>query len=980
MNAVSRERTCGRRAVRRRWRESLALLLAALVAACPGARARERVERRYDQSSGLAVATVFGLAQDAEGFIWIGTAGGLVRFDGAQMRPWAKEVINRGVFHLLAGPGGEVLAVEGGGTLYRVTAGGVEALPGPGGAPFIEARDAAFDGAGRLWVVSGGGALHSRGADGAWQPYTPAGDFAGERVRRVRPASDEQIYILTEKAVWRARAAESPRRIFEVWRPMDVVERPAGSLFVLAWPKEGEVIELRRDGSAAKRVALRARPIDLALRGRVVWASFDRYLVALRGDEPPEVIGPEDDLPSGGPLLVDHEGSLWLGTFSGLIQYPEPETIIWGEKDGLPGAHTRGLAETEEGIWVVTWQGLGRLVRERNAWRARDEQVKAFLPCVDNRGALIAHSASNVLFERRGGRFVARASLPAGTGIDSCAQASDGAVLLATYRGIFRAQADGRPASTVASPPGEGGRSAGVFRLFEDRERRLWAATSDGRVCQADAPALFSGQPALWSCQAIEDSPDMFDIVQLPGGRLWMSTNRAGVWRYREGRWEPIPASRALASQIVFGLTLSPAGGVWVVGHGTTVRVVERADTAEGWEVVEVLSPWQGLPGSGGGDLIEGADGHLWLATSSGVVAVPPDARRAEAAPPRVRLAEVVLNGRSMEAGDEVTELPHGSQVELHFAALSFRDRRRLRYQYRLRADAPWTDSRESAPVLRFVDLRAGTYRAEVRASLDGVNWTPEPARLSFEVLSPWYLRPWALALLALLAAGALYAAYRVRVSVFLRLERQRAQIALDLHDEMGSGLGSIGILSNLAAEDTLDGARRRDLARKIAETAGEMGNTLTEIVWTLRPGETTLKALAYHLAERAGRLFPGGETTFATDFPPRWPRVELSLNARRNLLLIASEALHNAARHARARHVRLGLAPAGRGRRWRLWIADDGCGFKPDGEAATGSGMGLTSMRRRAEEIGAEFSLTTDGGTQVSVVFDPRAESLRVK
>jgi signal transduction histidine kinase len=197
----------------------------------------------------------------------------------------------------------------------------------------------------------------------------------------------------------------------------------------------------------------------------------------------------------------------------------------------------------------------------------------------------------------------------------------------------------------------------------------------------------------------------------------------------------------------------------------------------------------------------------------------------------------------------------------------------------------------------------------------------------------------------------------------------------------MGSGLGSIGILSGLAAQDNLEGVRRKDLAEKIAATAGELGNSLTEIVWALKPGAATLEGLAYHVSERAGRLFPSDETAFTTNFPDRWPRVELSLAVRRNLLLIASEALHNAARHSHAKQVTLGIG-ALRGKQWHLWVTDDGCGVANNNSGSFGSGMGLQSMRQRAEEISAEISWSTNNGqgTTVSVVFDPRAEDRRLE
>jgi signal transduction histidine kinase len=195
----------------------------------------------------------------------------------------------------------------------------------------------------------------------------------------------------------------------------------------------------------------------------------------------------------------------------------------------------------------------------------------------------------------------------------------------------------------------------------------------------------------------------------------------------------------------------------------------------------------------------------------------------------------------------------------------------------------------------------------------------------------------------------------------------------------MGSGLGSIGILSSLAAGNNMNPLEHQELARKIAQTAGELGTNLTEIVWALKPGTPTLEALAYHLAERGGRLFPGSGVEFTTQFPVIWPSVELSLAVRRNVLLIASEAMHNAARHAQANKIVLGLEPSV-GRRWRLWLDDDGRGLSNGKSNENGSGMGLANIRRRAAEIGALLSIEpkTGKGTSLSLIFNPRADSLR--
>ncbi|HEV8589954.1 MAG TPA: two-component regulator propeller domain-containing protein [Pyrinomonadaceae bacterium] len=954
----------------------VALMAAVLFVSCSAARAVSRVQHSFDATNGLTVPTVFSLAQDGHGFIWIGTAGGLVRFDGVEMRRWAKETISRDISVLAVSASGEIVFGAYAGDLYRVTNDGVEILPCPDSKALASVRDAMFDAAQGLWVVSTDGALRVRDKGNTWHLFDSSTAFPGERVRQVRPASGNQVFVITDKAVWRAAIDQAPQKVVDVQRAVDVVKHSDGSIFVLVWGTRGEVIQHLPSGQSRIRASLAARPIDLTVRGDTVWASFDRFLISLRGEDPPDIIGPDQDLPSGGPLLVDHESSLWLGTLNGLLQYPEPETKIWTQADGLSTSHTRNLALAADGVWVGTWGWLGFIDNDGHA--RSENRIGGRVPCIDSRGFVWASSEDRNLVTNENGSFTTRTSQEV-AGLHMCAQSHDGSLWLATNSGLFRARENDQRLEKLASPAGENGTPESVIAVLEDRERRLWITTSAGSICSATIGTIDAVNTGAWACQVIATYTHIFGLIQMPSGDIWAATSRAGLWRFHRGGWEPHPASQGLASPSVFSLRESAAGGVWVLGNGISMRVVERTDLAEGWQVLERLSSWHGLPGEGASDLVEAPDGTLWLATAEGVIRVPKSARGTEHEAPRVRLVEARING-SVAPTNAGQELPNGSQAELHFAALSYRDRGRLQFQYRLKPDAAWIDWRDNSGVLRFVDLGAGEYRAEVRASLDGKNWSAVPARLSFQVLKPWYLQTWALVLFMLIIASILYLIYRTRIAVLIRLERQRAQIARDLHDEMGSGLGSIGILSGVAAENNLNAAEHQELSRKIAQTASELGTTLTEIVWALKPGTETLEALAYYLAERGGRLFPGTNPTFKTEFPARWPHVNLSLAVRRNILLIASEALHNAARHADARNVTLGIEPSDG--KWRLWLKDDGRGLSEASVTSNGSGIGLDSMRRRAEEIGAQISWTSNNGvgTLLSIAFDPGAEDRRFR
>jgi signal transduction histidine kinase len=239
-------------------------------------------------------------------------------------------------------------------------------------------------------------------------------------------------------------------------------------------------------------------------------------------------------------------------------------------------------------------------------------------------------------------------------------------------------------------------------------------------------------------------------------------------------------------------------------------------------------------------------------------------------------------------------------------------------------------------------------------------------------VLKPWYLQaPFFAAVFGSLAF-ALALAYRVRVRSLLKLERQRTRIAMDLHDEVGSGLGTISVLAGLVAQKDLPPERRSEFASRIAAVSRELSQALGDIVWSLRPGSGTLSAAWTQIVDRARPLFASGAPRLAIEAPDALPDLPLSVVARRSLFLIAVEALHNAARHSGATEVTLGLARDGSD--WLLSVADDGRGIaaaSPSGRR----GLGLDGMRARAADMNATIRWDQDAGTRVTVRFRPEAE-----
>ncbi|HEX7050804.1 MAG TPA: ATP-binding protein [Longimicrobiales bacterium] len=931
----------------------------------PAVGAQDRLVRRFAADQGLAVPPVWALAQDAVGFLWIATQGGIYRYDGVEFRQWAPERIDGAAMALATtGDGRIVVQVEDGG-IFEITADGAVPLPPPPGGWSPQVRTVAFDDQARLWTVGADSIPVVREA-GVWTAI-PRERLGGEGARKVRPAADGGMLVLTDAGLWHIAAPDSaPRKRFDTTLA-DAVSLADGRLIVLTIfggvfeLVSGEVHEL---ASRAAGEIPGGRPIALAERNGTIWVALDRSLVAIRPGQAPEVVGRGDGIESGGPLLVDREGSLWLGSFSALFQYPEPETVLWTDRHGLPGPHVRYVARSGDVLWVTTWQGTGIVRRAGTGFNVvgiRDLFSQS-RPCTDSRGIVWVSTLRGIV-RLRGDRVIAR--LPERAAFMDCAAAAGADLWIATVQGLRYADVERGALRRITGLPFDLD-DAVIDAVLEDRRGRLWAAGFE-RICHAPAAAVRAGRDADWSCETVPGIGNFTALVELPDGTLWGATRRAAVLARTADGWAPLPANTGLASRNVFTLVPSPVGGIWIAGHGILLRV--RPGGPDGWEVLEAPGPRNGLPSIGGADLIEDDDGTLWITTSLGLLHVPPTARFARIAPPRVVLVDARVGTEPVPL-DRPLELPADrNRLELRFAALSFRAPGRVHYQVRLAPDAPWEDTR-GQPSFRWVDLPPGRYHAEVRASLDGRRWLGAPTRFAFRVLPPWYRTPWALALFAALGGAVLWAAYRARLAFLLGLERQRTRIAMDLHDELGSGLGSIGILAGLLARGRLDDVQRGRLAQEVAGTAEELGNALGDIVWSLDRRAATLEELASRLAGHAERFFAGDDVVFTLRAPREWPPARLPLALRRNILLIGLEALHNAARHARARQV--ALAFTGRGRTWQLAVTDDGVGLGPAVPTNARGGRGLPGMRRRAAEIGAaiEWRETPGGGTTVVLHF----------
>ena len=569
-----------------------------------------RVHRKLDWRSGLPSSFTDQIEQDPDGFLWITTMAGVVRYDGSEAK-------------LLTGPLTRFVpgSVAAGRPLWmRADSAGRPTIvrpddtpePGPGGAVVL-AEGALMTADGGLWTLADGILQHRRA--GGWADPVRAPGGAAFRCNPVAARDGSSILAATDRDLYRVSAAGDVTLVARISGMLTAIETPGGSIYAGSWLPDGGHVYDVTDGRVREIQHTGARLMAMTVRGDVLWVAYDVGLVRVKAGEPEELIPNQ----GGGSLLVDREGSLWVASAAGVLQLPEPETLSLND---LFQSYGRCLSPSRDGFWFSSWSGALHATRSHSGWA----------------------------FERRFEPHV-----------NAVCTAADGR-LWGTFPGGFSSWGAGRPHRSyrIAEP------SIGE-PCVTDGEERLWFPTSDGLFALdrgAPFPRRIEGATGYvravtldeggspWFardkkvchlegtdavCEVVDPRADLVAVRFMPSGDLWAATAGRGLYRRHAGRWEPIPGSGSLGGAWTLRINRSPMGGVWIVGEGIVARVEERRDLPEGLSVMERVGVWQGLPTAMVMDVIEDADGTLWLATDTSLVRIPPSARFSKPAPPERR-------------------------------------------------------------------------------------------------------------------------------------------------------------------------------------------------------------------------------------------------------------------------------------------------------------------------------------------------------
>jgi len=965
---------------------------------------------------GLPSGSISAIAQTSDGYLWIGTDKGLVRFDGLSFRQF--EQANPDPF--VIGPV-RTLLVDTNGDLWILLQ----------NTKLFRFRDGKFE-LSRGETENGITAM-ARGKSGAVLLSSLAVGTLTYRDNQFRTLSS--VALLADAANAAHRETADQRSTPFSWSYGNMPDRlaaPTSLVVSIAETADGKIWLGTQDGglfylqegrvSAASSTLGKVRvncllPVDKS----DLWVGTAQGMLRWNGTELTSAAVPSPlrnvEVLS---MLRDQDANLWVGTSRGLFRYNANGVSLLSA--GESGGAVTALFEDREGnIWIGGARGLERL---------RDSAFVSYsVPNVKSQ------SMGPVYVDPDGRTWVApiEGGLRWGKGAQRGSVSADGIAGDTVYSlagsgsndlwvgrqhgGLTHVRSGGGSFTARTYTQADGLAENRVFAVYVSRDGTVWSGTLGRGVS-----ALREGRFSTYTSADGLASNTVSSIAESADGTMWFGTPN-GLSELGKRGWRTYTSRDGLPSSDVNCLMRDSSGGLWigtstglaylsgehlmhVAGKGpealhesilgmvedgngelwvaTTAHVLEvKRSGLLGDELQEAdyrdYGPADGLQGTEGvkrhRSVVADSRGQIWFSTNRGLAMVNPARAQVNSAPALVHIEEVAADGKPFNLREAI-EVPAGKQrTTIRYTGLSLGNAERVRYRYQLDGlDQGWSEA-VSEREATYGNLGAGSYRFHVMASNSDGQWNGSEATVAFAVLPTLWETGWFRLGCVVCAGLVTLLVYRLRMYQLTRLlnvrfeERlaERTRIAQELHDTFLQGVVSVSMQLHVAVDQLPENSPVRGNLNRILQLTGRV----------IEEGRNTLRGLrssienAHDLKDAFSSIPQELGREQNADFRVVVEGVSLPLrpSIRDDVYGIGREALVNAFRHAGARKIDMHLEYAAS--QLRISVQDDGCGIDPQFLQFGRDGhWGLSGMRERADRIGGKLRVLTrsGGGTEVEL------------
>ncbi|WP_263385845.1 sensor histidine kinase [Granulicella arctica] len=965
----------------------------------PTKRIHQYAHTAWRTSEGIFDSPPTAFAQTKDGYLWIGSASSLLRFDGVRFVKFTDaqgtKLASNSVFSLLT---------DRDGSLWIGTSLGLSHLKDGVLTNLTSSRAGirgiAQDDAGAIWVARanmldpGGGALCKVEGD-ALQCFGPA--------QGVQMPFAATVVCDHEGNVWLGGAQTYTR-----WNP-----------------KSQTVYAPETFKNNADNAAIGA--MGIAPNGHVlVGMTKTGPEVGLQEiiDGQPHPYGPIEGLNSEKDILAnvihaDAHGALWLGTQAGIIRVYKGVVDRYELTDGLSGPYVMDLFEDQEGdLWVITTEGIDRF---------RDLPVTSFgVP--DGMASEISHS---VLADRSGRLLVAdgfRLSILQNNGIITAEQdkvisgkgqvpmvfqAADGSFWMSAANQLYRY--DRGKLLTIARPK-DAPPNTETKGLAEDRDGDiyalqglnpdLWKVRKGIATRVVTSPELppahtmtMDHQGTLWfglaSGKLARLRGTSLDFIEVePPGKphsfirqvtarddTILSSSTFGLMVYRDGKVSYLGKTAGLPCESIFSFTFDLSGNLWMASACGTMEVFSQEWQAwrSGTRTSVTPRVLDGLDGARFANYptIHAADvtldGKVWFATGAELQMVDPANLAINTVVPQVHIESVLADGVAMDAVSSPRLPPLTRQLQVDYTATSLSLPQRVLFRYKLEGhDKDWQSVGTRRQAF-YNDLKPGTYHFTVLACNNSGLWNEVGSSITFTVAPAWFQTRWFMVVCAFLAGLLLYGLYWLRVRQLrkhlqiqyeTRLE-ERTRVARDLHDTLLQTIQGTKLVAEEALLGGNDSAQLRNIVARIHDWLSRAVIEGRAALTALRT-ESSAGDLVEKFRSAAEECCEGSAMTlrFETSGVP----MELGADVTEEIFRIGYEAIRNSVAHSGGSLLEVQLVY---GKVFKLRVRDNGIGFDADASSGRVSGhYGIEGMKERAAGLGGVLSVRSlpGSGTEISL------------
>ena len=763
----------------------------------------------WETRDGLPHNTVQSLAQTPDGYLWVATVEGLVRFDGFRFKVFDRTntaaLTRNDIQSLYAARDGSLWISAYGSGLLRHRDGVFRAYAPPGGWASTTVTAITEDARGALWIGTDGGGLF-RLKDDAFERVSVEQGLSHNSVLSLCPAGDRGLWVGTSAGVDHlvdGRFEKFPEHHGLAGAVVSAVrEDTAGHLY--AGTAEG--LHVLEDGHFRKVPGFSSDYVHVLQQDRAgtLWVGTDEGLSRLR-DGRVEALGVRDGLPSKVfAILEDRDGGLWAGTWSnGLFRLTDGAVTMHTQRTGVSSDEIVSIAGARGGgAWLGTADGeIDRYDGARFIpLHARSALRRASVVALheDRGGRLWVGTDLGLHRFEKGGwtHFTTREGLPNPI-VRSILEDSrgrlwvgtDGGGLALFEHGAFKtfSQGDGLPSNNLRA-------------LHEDAKGTLWIATYGGLASLAD------GRFRSYTTRDGLSADLVRSFHEDAEGALWIGTYGGGLNRMKDGRITAYTSREGLFNDVIYGILEDDGGRLWMSCNKGLFSVEKREleDFAAGRRRDIVSLAYGRDDGMVSAEFYGGfpaawkaPNGRLWFPTVRGMVAIDPAAAaRPRPASPAI-LEEQLVDGELVPPGAAVDVGPSARRLEFHFTALAFAAPERLEFAYRLEDfDPDWVPA-GAQRVAHYTNVPPGSYQFRVRVRNRGGDWNEAAAPVPVRVHPHWYRTPAFFILAAMTMVLAVLIAHRVRVRQLVAREQELGRRVKEALAEVKTLSGLLPICSN---------------------------------------------------------------------------------------------------------------------------------------------------------------------------------------